>query len=157
VDQVTRFKHSQVKQLFNLNNKPIIEYSIDIFETVMDYVIIVIILTIYSNISNIIENRPKLKPVINDINCRLKSIETGIVYIRENYKYVSNITIHDSARPFITVNHIVELQSSYEKGFLYSQYYLKLVNGLLKKNLQNFVEVDRNDFIEICIAVMYRF
>ena len=157
----TRFKNSgncvQVKQLFKINNKYVIEYSMDIFEKVMDFIIIVSNSAIHNEILEILTNKPNFKLLTNDINCRLKSIETAIVYIRENYDSVSNITIHDSARPFITVEHIINLQSSYENGFLYSQYYLKLVNGLLKKDSYIFEEVNRDDFIEICTPFCVNF
>ena len=153
----TRFKDSHVKQLFKINNKPVIEYSMDILDKIMDIIIIVTNSTIQSEILELIEYRPKFKLIINDINCRLKSIETALIYIRENYDLVSNIIIHDSARPFIKSEHIIKLQTNYENGFLYSQYYLKLVNGLLKKDTYTFETVDRDEFLEICTPVCIDF
>ena len=39
----------------------------------------------------------------------------------------------------------------------YSQYYLNLTNGLLKCNNENYEEVDRDDFIEICTPICGNF
>ena len=158
----TRFKDScgdvaSVKQLFKIKNKSVIEYSIDILENIMDFVFVVTNSSIKEDISKLVSNRPNFKIIINDVNCRLKSIETAIVYIRENYGSVSSLIIHDSARPFITVTHIEVLINSYNSGCMYSQYYLKLVNGLIKKDPYNFETVDRDDFIEICTPICVDF
>ena len=149
----TRFQSSQFKQMHKINDKPVIWHSLDILETTMDYVIITTNSSLSLTISQLIQERPKIKVVVNDINCRLKSIETALLYIRENYEYVSYVILHDSARPFITVNYIQELQRSCDIGNLYSQYYMKLVNGLLKKNYSGFEEVNRDEYIEICTPI----
>ena len=121
----SRFKESQnagdmlpVKQLFKIDNKPIVWHSMNVLEKIMDCVIIVTNSSIHNDILELIVNRPKFRLVINDINCRLKSIETALIYIRENYDSVSSIIIHDSARPFITIEHLEELQKKYTEGLL---------------------------------------
>jgi 2-C-methyl-D-erythritol 4-phosphate cytidylyltransferase len=60
---------------------------------------------------------------------------------------VKNVIIHDSARPFIQNYHINELLESMKEN-VYSQYYMKLVNGLLNIKTNQFV--DRDDYVEIC-------
>ena len=70
------------------------------------------------------------------------------MYYIVNKKY-KNIIIHDSARPFITTNHINDLLES-SKKYQHTQYYLELVNGLVRKNEIGWEIAPRQDFIEIC-------
>ena len=84
----------------------------------------------------------------NNISCRLKSIEAGLHYIRTHYSLVTKkVLIHDVARPFITCKHIQRLLSSRYK---YSQYCLKLTNGLIYKGVQC---VDRDAYLELCTPI----
>ena len=151
------------KQLHLIENKPVIVYSI---EKIIDYVDELIIITnseCYDDIKTIINNKySKIILLKNDINCRLESINTGLQYINKYYRQnkklnnidnvdnVDNIIIHDVARPYITQDYIKKLTSNdtHTSTHLYSQYYLKLTNGLM--NLDNNTIVDRNKYIELC-------
>ena len=147
----TRFDNKIPKQLYEIENKPIISYSIDVMSECLDELVIVSNSYCVDKISI-----PKnATVVINDIDCRLSSIKAALKHI-EN-KEVKNIVIHDSARPFIKKEHIENLLVSCEK-FLYSQYILKLVNGLAKKTESGYEISDRSEFIEICTpqAVDYK-
>lgn len=147
----TRFDSKSPKQLYEIDNKPIISYSIDVMSECLDELVIVSNSYCVEKISI-----PKNATIIiNDIDCRLSSIKAALNHI-EN-KEVKNIVIHDSARPFIKKEHIENLLVSCEK-FLYSQYVLKLVNGLAKKTEYGYEISDRSQFIELCTpqAVDYK-
>ena len=139
----TRF--GEPKQLYQINNKTIIEYSLDAMKS-LDETIVVTNSQCFNQIKKITPNSTIL---INDINCRLKSIEKAINHI----KSANKIIIHDSARPYITESHINTL---IDQTVPYSQYYLKLVNGLVKKT-PRYEVVDRNDYIELVTPQIINF
>jgi 2-C-methyl-D-erythritol 4-phosphate cytidylyltransferase len=85
--------------------------------------------------------------IINDFDCRLSSIKAALNHI--GYKNVHNIVIHDSARPFIRKEHMENLLISCN-DFPYSQYVLKLVNGLARKTEYGYEIPDRSQYIELC-------
>jgi 2-C-methyl-D-erythritol 4-phosphate cytidylyltransferase len=147
----TRFDSKNPKQLYEIDNKPIISYSIDVMSECLDELVIVS----NSHCAEKILPSKNTTIVINDIDCRLSSIKAALNYI-EN-KEVKNIVIHDSARPFIKKEHIENLLISCE-SFLYSQYVLKIVNGLVKKTKSGYEISDRTQFIELCTpqAVDYK-
>ena len=148
------------KQLYLIDNKPLILYSIETIIDVVDKLIIITNIECYDKIKNIInekynyqnDKKKKIILLINNINCRLESINTGLQYINKNYKNnnlnnLNNIIIHDVARPYITIDYIKTLTSSNNTTHFYSQYYLKLTNGLM--HIDNEV-VDRDKYIELC-------
>jgi 2-C-methyl-D-erythritol 4-phosphate cytidylyltransferase len=137
----SRFQNEVPKQLYSINNKPIINHSIDILSQSLDEVIIVTNTYCYDKINT---NHTIL---INDVDDRIESIKVALDYIG-NKKY-KNIIIHDSARPFITTNHINDLLES-SKKYQHTQYYLELVNGLVRKNEIGWEVAPREDFIELC-------
>ena len=82
----------------------------------------------------------------------------GLSFIHKHFsKDILNIVIHDGLRPFIQEKHITSLLSVVKDDTFYSQYYLNLTNGLLKYENNQYEEVDRNDFIEICTPVCANF
>jgi 2-C-methyl-D-erythritol 4-phosphate cytidylyltransferase len=147
-----RFKSNQLfnpicKQLFEINNKPIIQYSIETMLNNVDLLLIVTNSTCYQTIKNIVNNKFKNNNIIilqNDINCRLKSIETGLNFLNKKCKrFISHVIIHDSARPYINSTVFKNIKNY---NYLYSQYYLKLTNGLATIDGEF---VDRNNYIEM--------
>ena len=132
----TRFNSQVPKQLFEINGKPIIQYSIDVLENCVDDIIIV------TNSNCKIETNHTI--LINDVNDRLQSIKVAIDYITTPYR---KVVIHDAARPFITENQIKNLINSKHQ---HSQYYMKLVNGLAKKTEFGWEIPNREEFIELC-------
>jgi len=146
------------KQLYLLNKKPIINHSIDIFlDTNLDISLIIVVINTkyYKEMLNIkkqyYRNNTNIVFLINDVDCRIESINNAIKYINRNYDITENninTIIHDSARPFINSNHITVLLNQMTDKIVYSQYYLKLNNGLM--NLENHQIVNRNDYVEIC-------
>ena len=114
----SRFNNSNPKQLYIINNKHVICYSIDVMLKTLDKLIIVTNSKCYKKIKHIIKNKNKNKSIIvlkNDINCRLESIGIGLNYINKNYNHCSNVLIHDSARPYITEQMIDGLLLSNKK------------------------------------------
>jgi 2-C-methyl-D-erythritol 4-phosphate cytidylyltransferase/2-C-methyl-D-erythritol 2,4-cyclodiphosphate synthase len=137
----TRFDNETPKQLYSINNKPIINHSIDILSQSLDEVIIVT----NTYCSDKIKTNHTI--LVNDIDNRIESIKVALDYIGD--KKYNNILIHDAARPFITLDMISELLES-SKKYQHSQYYLELVNGLAKKNDFGWEVAPREDFIELC-------
>ena len=137
----TRFDNETPKQLYLINDKPIINHSIDILEKFLDEIIIVT----NTNCSDKIKT--KHTTLINDVDDRIESIKVALDYIGD--KKYNNILIHDSARPFITTDVISELLES-SKTYQHSQYYLELVNGLVRKNEIGWEVAPREDFMELC-------
>ena len=151
----------QYKQIHLIENKPVILYSIENIIDNVDKLIIITNSECYDDIKTIITDKySKIIVLKNDINCILESINTGLQYINKYYRQnknlnnIDNIIIHDVARPYITQDYIQKLISSDNhtntdtSTYLYSQYYLKLTNGLM--NLDNNTIVDRNKYIELC-------
>ena len=137
----TRFNDENPKQLYLIDDKPIINHSIDILSQSLDEVIIVT----NTYCSDKIKTNHTI--LVNDIDNRIESIKVALDYIGD--KKYNNILIHDSARPFITLDMISELLES-SKKYQHSQYYLELVNGLAKKNDFGWEVAPREDFIELC-------
>jgi len=150
----SRFESNTSKQLYKINSIPIITYSINNMKNILDKIIIVTNTKCYEEIKNIINDDINIKIVINDINCRLESLSKGLEYIKINYNNIDKIIIHDSARPYLLEDHFKNLLNT---NHLYSQYYLKLVNGLAKKELSNYEIVNRDDYIEICTPICINF
>jgi len=140
----TRFNQDKPKQLYLIDNKPIILYSIEAFINCVDNIVIISNSTYFKDIKKIVKKYNKVKILINDINCRLESIYTGLKYLKN--KKIKNIIIHDACRPYIEEIHIKKL---IEECKIYSQYYIKLNGGLYKKDLINYEIVNRDDYIEI--------
>lgn len=137
----TRFNDETPKQLYLIDDKPVINHSIDILEKFLDDIIIVT----NTHCSDKIKTNHTV--LINDIDNRIDSIKVALDYIGE--KEYDNIIIHDAARPFITSDIIVELLES-SKTYQHSQYYLELVNGLVRKNETGWEVAPREEFIELC-------
>lgn len=137
----TRFNDETPKQLYLIDDKPVINHSIDILEKLLDDIIIVT----NTHCSDKIKTNHTV--LINDIDNRIDSIKVALDYIGE--KEYDNIIIHDAARPFITSDIIVELLKS-SKTYKHSQYYLELVNGLVRKNETGWEVAPREEFIELC-------
>jgi 2-C-methyl-D-erythritol 4-phosphate cytidylyltransferase/2-C-methyl-D-erythritol 2,4-cyclodiphosphate synthase len=135
----SRFSSDTFKQLYPINEKPIIDWSIDIISKFFTDIIIV------TNSSCIIKTNHKI--VINDIDNRITSIKSALDTISD--KPYNNILIHDAARPFISEDYILKLLES-SKHYKHSQYYLPLVNGLARKSELGWEIAPRENFIELC-------
>lgn len=158
----SRFKNNnsniESKQLFNLNSKPLILYSIEsiINTKLIDCIIIVTNSKCFNEINRLINSnsycdKKNIIILTNDIDCRLKSIQTGLDYINLNMSNLNNIIIHECARPFVPSDYFYKIISS---NSMYSHYSLKLTNGLID---ENFNVYDRNKFIEICSPICVKY
>ena len=156
-----RFSNDILKQLYIIDDLPMILYSLKVLLNTLDYVVIIINKKCFDDVQKIVyensfENNVNI--IINEINDRLESINTGLLFIKNNMLDIENIIIHDSARPFIKEKHIMDLTSKMNGEILYIQYYFNLVNGLLRKNKDgNYEETDRSEFIEICTPICANF
>lgn len=146
----TRFSKNEIKQLYKINDKPIIQITLETFEkTDMIYKYVIVTNSdCYKNIKKIINKiklNTKCEIVVNDINCRLKSIECGLEQINK-INNVKNIIIHDSVRCFIRKKDIEKI-INYGNIYKYVQYIIKLVNGFHK--LYGNELINRDDYIEL--------
>lgn len=132
-----RFNNKIPKQIYPIGGKPMIQYSIDAIEPVINDIIIV------TNSKIKIETGHTL--LFNDIDDRIESIKTALDFIGDGV--YQKVIIHDAARPFITESHIQALVNS---NYRHSQYYMKLVNGLAKRNGFGWEIPNRDEFIELC-------
>jgi len=139
----SRFKSETPKQLYSINNKQIIEYSIDNMIDLVDKLIIVINNNIVLN-----NNISKIVILENNINQRKASLNTAIKYIKDNFINTEKVIIHDAARPFVTKMYFENLINSDKK---YIQYALKLVNGLY--NIETNLPANRDSYIELCTPI----
>jgi 2-C-methyl-D-erythritol 4-phosphate cytidylyltransferase len=152
----SRFNADTPKQLYAINNNSIISYSINSLINIIDELIIITNTPCYNEIKELIKDNNKITLLINDINYRIISIKTGLVYINNKYPNINKVIIHDSARPYVTENQfkkILEITDKYE----YTQYYLKLINGLVKKENTNYIIRNRDNYIEICTPICCNF
>jgi 2-C-methyl-D-erythritol 4-phosphate cytidylyltransferase len=148
----TRFNHKAPKQLYKINGKTILTHSVNALSE-LDEIIIVTnskcAKTIKSPpISTNVKRRTII--VVNDKDCRLASIKAAL---KITDKHTQNIIIHDAARPYIDTTHIKTLIKS-SKTYAYSQYCLKLTNGLIKKNADNIECLDRDQYMELCTPLI---
>lgn len=144
----SRFNSKIHKVLYKINNKPIIKYSTDILCEYLDKIIIVANSTNYKPIHKIFGKNKKIQLVINNIDTRLDSIKAGLDSIKPTDN-ISNLLIHDAARPYITPQMIESLLVVSEQ-YQFNQYYLKLNNGLVQKTTSGYDTVDRTKYLELC-------
>lgn len=149
-------KNNDPKQLYCINNIPIIMYSIDAMIECLDELLIITNDRCYQQVKNLTEKYNKVTILINNVNCRLESVQVGLQYIKTKYDNIKNIIVHDSARPFITEDHITTLLNECNTNS-YSQYCIKLVNGLAKQEYDNIEMVDRDKYIEMCTPLCANF
>lgn len=136
----SRFQSDIPKQLYKIDNKSILDYSIEVMSQCLDEVILVTNSDCVDKISN------DISIIINNIDSRIESIKCALDFIGDQS---GNIIIHDAARPFIKISHIQNLLN-YSKEFKHCQYYLPIVNGLAKKSNIGWEIPDREDYIELC-------
>lgn len=159
----TRFDNNIKKQLYLYNSIPLFLYSLRILVNTLNSIVIVVNSECLDEITKIILesnllNKENIYTITNDIGDRLESIETGLHFISKYLsKDVENLVIHDGSRPFIKEKHVNNLLSVMKDDIFYSQYYLNLTNGLLKRDNENYEEVNRDDFIEICTPICVNF
>lgn len=148
----TRFDNEKPKQLYEINNKPLFMYSIEALVNVLEKIVIVTNSRCYNEIKALVKTYKSIIVLKNDINCRLESISTGLTYFRKmKHNAIQNIIIHDSARCFVTQDHFEKLINEN----IYSQYYLKLINGLIQNTMYG--DISRDDYIELTTPLSINF
>lgn len=148
----TRFDNEKPKQLYELNGKPLFMYSVEALVNILDSLAIVTNSKCYNEIKKLVKKYKNVVVLKNDINCRLESISTGLTYFRKNNcDRIQNVVIHDSARCFVTKDHFEKLINEH----IYSQYYLKLINGLTQNTIH--WDINRDDYIELTTPLSIKF
>lgn len=107
----SRMKSDTPKQFLELDNKPILLYSLETFEkSLVDEIIIVTIPSMIDYINNEIVERykfNKVKAVLEGSVARYLSVYNGLLAAKDS----DYVLIHDSARPFASIamiNSIIE-------------------------------------------------
>ena len=141
-----RFNSKTPKILYKVNNKPIIRHSVDLLSEYLDKIIVVVNSKNYKQVKKLLSKKTSV--IVNNVDTRLDSIKAGLDHISKK-EDISNILIHDAARPFISPEMIKTLLNNTEK-YQYSQYYLSLVDGLVVKTTTGYDVVDRNKYLQLC-------
>ena len=149
----SRFKSDIPKQLYILDNKPIIAYSIENMINNVDKLLIITNTDCLGKMLDIVKSK-KIVILENNVNCRLESLRIGVDYIAKHFFFTKNIIIHDSARPFLTENHF-KIDENLLNEFYYLQYFMPLYNGLYSNDIEDFV--DRDKYIETCTPIFINF
>jgi len=101
------------KLLLKIQNKTILEYTIESFEKAksVDEIIIVTREDLIPEIEYIIKknNYKRIKNIVVGGNCRQQSVYNGFLAINKKADFVS---VHDGARPFITAEEIDEIHKN---------------------------------------------
>lgn len=150
----SRFNHELPKQLYIINDRAVIAYSIDALISFVDKLIIITNTNCFNEIKKMINGMDKIIILKNDYDCRLKSIELSLSFINDNFNNINKLIVHDSARPFIKSKHIEQLMNI-SNNYHYCQYYMKLFNGLYSNETNEMV--DRDKYIEICTPIVSDF
>lgn len=105
----SRMKSDTPKQFLELDGKPIIYYSLKAFEeSEVDEIVIVTISSMGEYIKEDIVKKysiSKVKSIVEGSVARYLSVYNGLLSVTDS----DYVLIHDSARPFITVNKINEI------------------------------------------------
>jgi hypothetical protein len=145
----TRFNNKIAKQLYIIDNKPIISYSLDLMCKLLDYVVIITNSKLFNDISKLKLKYKNIILLTNDIDCRLESIWTGLKYLK---KYnINKVIIHDSARPYLKKYHFANLINSNK---LYAHYCQKITNGLFNYGAD---DIDRDDYVQLCSPLIINY
>jgi len=138
----SRFGGKISKILYKINSQPLIKCSTDLLSKYLDKIIVVVNSKDYTKVKKILSKKTIL--VVNDIDNRLDSIKAGLDALK-NTDTISNLLIHDAARPYITPEMIKTLLENTQK-YQFTQYYLKIVDGLVIKTTTGYDVVDRDIF-----------
>jgi len=160
----TRF--GSPKQLTYIGDKMIIEHSLETLSE-LDKVIIVTNPKCYETISKIrFQVNPSssslLSPrelgsprnvILISEGTREDSIKKGLKFLWNTGWNINKVIVHDAARPFVTKSQVALLL----QGEFYSQFVLKLTNGLAIMSNGKAEPLDRNKYFELCTPVMISF
>ena len=151
----TRFKSKIPKQLYKLNNRYLIEYSIKAMK-LLSKIIIITNKKCYHKMLKLKYKYKKLEIICNDTKNRNETILKSVEYIKKYNPKI--IIIHDSARPYIKMRHIYNLLN-FSKKYKYVQYCMKLTNGLGKIINKKVIPCNRDEYIELCspICINYKY
>lgn len=97
----SRFKSDKPKQYIKLNGKEIIEYTVNAFKKSNRIDHILCVLDTNTLQEGRIEKKYNIK-CIQGGDTRNASLKNALDYIKDSYKNVTNIFIHEAARPFNT-------------------------------------------------------
>ncbi len=148
----TRFGAPMPKQFFEINEKPLLYYSLSTFEKMPEfgYIILVMHPKYLEDAKNII-NKYSFKKVhlIPGGEERNFSIDNAYKYIKTNFKKLNYIVIHDANRPLIKDTHIRKLlETAKITHFVAFKLPLTFCIGVCDKNGYLLESPSRNRFIE---------
>jgi len=147
----TRFNNNVPKQLFKIDDKPVIIYSVDAMIKILDTIVIVTNDKCFDQITKLVSKYKSVMVLKNNINDRLESVAVGLNYFNKQKSDIQNVIIHDAARCFVQPDHFKNLITDCH----YSQYFLKLTNGLSQTNFIG--DIDRDNYIELVTPLCVNF
>ena len=128
----------------SMNGKEMIRHSIDTLAKVLDNVIVVTNSTSFQKVQDLGKQHRNVFTFKNDKDCRIESIRVGLAHAINS----RNVIIHDAARPYITGGNIQTLLN-FSENFLLTQFYFRLVNGLIKVSSDGSQVVPREQHMEL--------
>jgi 2-C-methyl-D-erythritol 4-phosphate cytidylyltransferase len=150
-----RYSNKKLKQLVELDDKPIMYYSIKVFEECNDIDVILVMTNTKccDIVKNIVQTNHFSKVIVisADTDSRDNTIIAAYEYIKNNTSNnVENILLHDAARPLIESKHVTQL-FDVMNDCDYATYYIILKNGLIHKNMNIYDNIlNKSDYVEIC-------
>lgn len=95
---------NEPKQFVLVNNKPLLIYSLETFNKMVDAIIIVTSLEYAEKVNELCKqyNIDKLKAIVTGGDLRQHSVLNGLRAIKDNYPDDSVVLIHDAARPLVS-------------------------------------------------------
>lgn len=147
--QSSRFGHPCPKQIYEYNGCTIIERAIGIFHNISSEIVVVANRKNVEAIKRVTNSRIHIITTTIPDGDRFDSIEIGLDYIRNHMQYdFKDIIIHDCARPFVFQNDIERIMRC---TCMYSQFIMKLTNGLLE--ISTCRVVNRDHYNELCTPI----
>ena len=151
-----RFGDKEKKQFYKINDKPIINYTIELFYEIKDINEIIITLPIddfEAAAQKLMNNFPEKIKCILGKDTRQKSVYNAIQICDMSNKYVM---IHDAVRPYVNIsdiNSMIELTKNHNAVIPGA----KVKNTIKKIEINKIIEtINRDDLIEVYTPQMFK-
>lgn len=121
-----RFQATKKKQWMSLNGRPVLEYSLDAFRPVVSQIVIVS------------AEQYKDYTCVRPGKSRSESVENGLSLIETPL-----VIVHDSVRPYITLEIVLDVVSALDQGALSVDTAVPIIDGYLKQVGKKFIPISK--------------